>query len=386
MSVTELASDIFHSLATLRPGRCKGLIGVDVGSHSTKLAQVERNGSSWRVMHRTTIPTPANQFACGDVNFDWLQDELRELVCRRVFDGRKAACVLPMSLTDLRTCDLPIATNDELHEIITLELEADDGLSHEFDAWNWQRRATQNGVDAGGMQPYSVVSVTTQLSDEIAECAFQAGLPCEVLDALPYVLARAVAMVHKGHDRSSLPPAEYAVDEVAQIQPAAHQPVGILDWGYATPLFVVVKNGVPVFARQLREGNMQSVIDSVARGINMEPQAAGTILTEYGLPDPDDDTHELRNMLKQFVAGGVQRLAGELNRTLGFLRGEQSNLMPDTIWLTGGGATIKNIDSLLENDIPAEIRVWRTRGNASSATLEPLYATAMALSALGVRS
>lgn len=351
--------------------RSKGWIGIDLGTSTVKLAQVEQIAGQFRLARaRVVRRTPAGEGnGSAGTAAEWWADVFRRESLRDGFAGRRAACVLSASETDFRAMNLPEGSDAERRAMIANELEtvfAGNAGRRAFDFWDTRRQAAAGesaleNVNALSVAEDDVVSVVASLS--------RSGLFCEVLDGLPLALARAIRIV------SAPPPGV---------------PVAALDWGRTSATFCIVCDDVPVFTRNLRDCGYSALPGSVAESLGLPVEDAEQLLATHGLCDPanpDDPLRDVQEVLTDVTAEPLGKVVSRLGKTLAYPELHRSRLLPERVWLFGGGATVRNLPAIVSARIGLPVEAWSLPWGDSPAvtgTLPPIeiLGTAAALSAL----
>lgn len=352
-----------HGLARVRRPQV-GWIGIDLGTSAIKLAQVERRDGVCRLMRSLVVPVRRE----GGVTLDeTAQQQIRRAVRGGLaFSGRAAAAAPPTSLLDFRTLDLPHGSPAELRQIIAQELEDSDAGAGagacEFAFW----RTDTAGGPAAGPVSVSVLAVPQAEATSIAERLFAAGVECEVLDAPPFALARAVRLA---------------------APQASDRPQAALDWGFNSILFTLVVDGRPAFTRAFRDCGLRHLLDSVAGGLGLSPAESQQILSSCGVPvsRANAGSGRVERAVGELAAPVLNRLVSELRRTIGFLK-QQPGAGLERIWLCGGGGLIRNVAERLTDETGVATEVWRLHRPSADErpcdSAECLFASAVALSTL----
>ena len=348
----------------------KGWIGLDMGHRSITVAQVERVGGEVRLVAAAEMPRASFLSDVGSPNSNYRDVGKQEIETAKLLaqglSGRAAACVLPMSVTDLSHESLPPGEPSEQYAMIANALK--NGERHQFDFW--PSDVTRNG-QTSTLADINVIAISQARANRVAEQVAAARMDCRVLDGLPHAVARAVAM---------------AVPEYAGAS------VGGLHLAYDNALFVLSRKGTPVFARQLRDGGIRQIVARVSESLGLLEDEAVHVLREFGLPatSPTEDGHEkIQDVVGEIVAEHLDGIADELKRTLSYLSSLGSRNAPDSICLLGEGAAIRNLPQCLSARIDSSIWSWNLPGTAQLRLSEPpaaLLAVATALSSLAWES
>lgn len=353
--------------------RRTGWIGVDLGTHAVKIAQVERRGGRIRLRDAVAVPRQA----------PWSGDDLQAapplpsaddvrggLLLGNNFSGRRAACLMTMQLCQTHSLNVPAGSPRERRRLIAEELDkmTDGAMADcEFDFWDSSLAVDQTEQNTG----VTALSVPRNWATRAGGDVFRAGLRCGVMDAVPFAVSRAVAMV-AGRD----------------------EPVAALDWGYRSLTFCLVYRGSPAYVRTIRGAGLEELVEPLRDSLNISSDEAVAVLAKHGLPLVDEiDVSEIQMAIGKIVAEKLERLVDELNRTLAFLRAQRKPLLPRRLWLFGGGATVRNVAKFLTQKIDLPVAVWdfpgaaganRTDRGAVQKTHCPLamFGPAMALSSL----
>ncbi|MBI86021.1 MAG: hypothetical protein CMJ81_22725 [Planctomycetaceae bacterium] len=354
-------------------GTQTGWIGVDIGSQSIKLAQVERSGPTVRVREGVVLPRAAS-WQGDDLMSNMSRISSREEIGAAIeaghrFRGDKVACVLPSYLYESRPLHLPAGSLSERRTMVAHELATVRQESHvtsEFDFWE----ATLHGRDGVPCKSnVNTLSLASGWGDQVVQDTAKLGLRCQVLDGPPMVLARAVKMM-SSHNSS--------------------RPIAALDWGYRGTSLGFLLEGQPLYTRQINRCGYHHIVENVQRGLCVSLDQAQHLLIRHGLPElPPRDTanDQFQEMLSEMAAQTLHDLADEINRTLTYIDTQHPNLFPEEIVLFGGGASLKNVSDHLTKRVKLEIKPWNFSAqnrekSAWDAVSSPLLGAAIGLSSL----
>jgi Tfp pilus assembly PilM family ATPase len=142
------------------------------------------------------------------------------------------------------------------------------------------------------------------------------------------------------------------------------RPVAVLDWGFSRATFCIVFNGRPLFVRCLRDCEFGLLIRALRDALNLTWDEARRIAIQHagGAQTRDFDDAELSAIVTEVIAPVVSELKAELHRTLVYLQLHRSKLVPQQLWLFGGGAAITGIAPMLEAQIEMNVRCWELGG------------------------
>jgi Tfp pilus assembly PilM family ATPase len=348
--------------------RQRGWIGVDIGTHAVKVAQVERHQAGVRLRDAFVIRRRAAwQTDNLEVSPASSSDELTAaLALGGDFNSRQTALSLPMAVCDARGLQISDRPETNPAELVRQELEAafaDASETREFDFWSL-RLPDDSGPSKEDTIVFSVPRVWTE---RVAEDLAEAHLVGRVLDGLPFALTRAVELAAPGISRS---------------------PLAAVDWGCGRATLCVVFGGQPVFVRCLRDAGFEAVLQALCESLSVNRDEAQKLLTDHGLADRRQGrSEELQEVIEEVVAEPLGRFLEEVRRTLTFLQQQRRTLAPQKLVLFGGGASIRNVATFVAEklDLPAEpwdLPSRETPPRCGSEWSMPVLGSAIALSTL----
>lgn len=358
-----------------------GWIGIDIGSRSVKVAQVERGPTGALRLRQGVViarqtPWPDNEGVGAP-----LAPSAAEIVAAinygDRFTGPSAACTLPMHLYGFHGLHIPPGTLEQRRSMIASELADswdDRGEACEFDYWETDLRDTRLRQDEPNI---NVLAVSRRWSRQLAQDAARGHLQLQVLDGPPLAIARAVRFV-AGHRNEG--------------------PEAAVDWGFTSTTFCVVQNGRALFTRRVRSCGLRLVYEAIGKDLGISLDETQHLLLNFGLPggEPGRSPHPVQRAMAQAASEHLARLVDEVQRTLVYFQAQRRALIPQRIWLLGGGATIPGVSEWIAAACATPVHAWRlspdrhtdeqeTEHDASTdSTLsnEPLLAEAIALSAV----
>ncbi len=350
--------------------RHRGWIGIEWGTHVLKLAQLERRQGTWRVaaaalVQRKCSPDEGQeQLAAGPVSN---ANELRAATLGDArFSGRRVACALPMHLSEMRQLTIPPGSAAERYAMVWNEMAAAPVAAPEdalFDFWEADAATTADAAET-----VNTMSARGDVVANVTATLTQAGLTCEVLDGLPFAVGRAVGM----------------------ILGRAHAPVAVLDWGRASSMFCLVRDGLPLFTRHLRNCGLDKLLESVGQTLGLPEVDVREVLARYGFPgDPAADAQatEIQAVIAEAAQAQLGELVEELQRTIAYMGTQIVGIRPEQLCLIGDGAAVKHAGRIVADQLHLSVDTWEAATSASpgggpEAIALPQFATAIGLSAL----
>jgi type IV pilus assembly protein PilM len=319
-----------------------GWIGVDVGTHTVKLAQAVREGSGVR-LHRAAVIQRSSSWN-GDDGLAMEQpiasvQEIRAALECGGFTGRDAVCSLPMNTCQLRGLNVPPGTDQERRAMAADELAeewAEKKVAMEFDFWEMEPGPTEKNTDAFNV---SILAVSRPWIAQVWRDCRQSGLNCWAVDGVPLTMARAVALAGGlGGGRRAL----------------------AIDWGYSNTTLCVVGDDRPLYTRRLPGCGFGKVLDEVCRVFGVSLDEAQHLMDTQGVVAPQSDPladRQVQKAVTDAMAETASELVRQLKRTVHFLESQRRHLHADAIWLMGGGASTRNIGPYFDQALNLPVHI-----------------------------
>lgn len=362
-----------------------GWIGVDLGTHTVKLAQAERTADGVRLRRAAVIqrpePWPVSATLAADEPDPSWQEITAALQCGD-FRGRSAACLLPMNVCELRGLKVPQGSELERRAMIASELEDDEAERSapiEFDYWEL---GGEKGIETSDGFNVNVLSITRPWIDQVADDCQRARLDCWAIDGTPLAMARAVALT------SNAKAGERAV---------------AVDWGFSSTTITIVGRGRPLYTRRLHDCNFEKCLTAVEQALGVSRDHAQHLVDVHGVLPPrgdrkkndtsqnNDGNREVQSAIAGAISEIATSLAEQVERTLRFVESQRRHQHPSTLLLMGGGASVRNIAPYLSALVDMPVVTWQVPADREvdeslQGPRSALFGPALALSSLAWRA
>jgi Tfp pilus assembly PilM family ATPase len=357
-----------------------GWIGVDLGTHTVKLAQAERSAEGVRLRRAAVIQRPAPWPESDALRADEPDPSWPEIAAALEcgdFHGHSAACLLPMNVCELRGLKVPQGDEPERRAMIASELADDDGERSapiEFDYWEL---GGEKGIETAEGFNINVLSISRPWIDQVAADCQKARLDCWAIDGAPLAMARAVTLAAR--DRSN--------DRLLA-----------LDWGFSNTTLSIVGRGRPLYSRRLHDCHFQRCLAAIEQSLGVSRDHAQHLVDAHGVLLPRDaaatedvGSRELQAAVTSAIYEFVATLAEQIDRTLRFVESQRRHQHPTSLILMGGGASVRNIGPYLSAALDMPVTPWHVpmdRGidDMLGGPRAALFGPALALSALAWRA
>ncbi len=357
-----------------------GWIGVDLGTHTVKLAQAVRTADGVRLGNAAVIQRPspwseADALALDEPDPSW-PEILAALECGD-FRGRNAACLLPMNVCELRGLKIPQGDARERRAMIASELADDEGEPSgpiEFDYWEL---GGEKGIETAEGFNVNVMSVTRPWIEQVATDCQRVWLDCWAVDGTPLAMSRAVALA----------------------APERHGDRALaVDWGFSNTTLAVVGRGRPLYARRLHDCHFRKCLTAIEESLGVTRDHAQHLANLHGVVSTDAQARsegngepEIQAAITAAISEVTTSLVEQIERTLRFVEQQRRYQPPTSLWLMGGGASVRNIGPHLSAELDLPVSIWsvppaRERASSVHDHQAALFGPALALSALAWRA
>ncbi|MDZ4677828.1 MAG: type IV pilus assembly protein PilM [Oligoflexia bacterium] len=285
----------------------KKVVGLDIGTSSIKLVEVEKSRQNITLTSFGFIPTPAGAIVGGEItNPDALTEAIRTLI-QQTKTKRKKACTAVWG-TAVITKKISMPRIEEHLLVEQLKWEAEQYIPFDVNESNLEFQVLHKSLAAPEQMNVLLVAAKRDLVFRYAEVIESAGLECSVIDVAGFALNNCFE-------------ANYG-----QMQGS----VILLNIGAGMTDFVVVENGEVTFSRDIPVGGLTYTTDiQKTMGISLEEAESLKVSAGTGQPVPQEVTDTLSQT--------NEVVADEIKRSFDFFMASSSEVTIQKIYVTGGG-------------------------------------------------
>lgn len=356
----------------MRLSKRLGWIGVDVGTHTVKLAQAVRTSAGVRLARAAVIQRATDWSGEDALSHDQpcsSQEEIRAALECGGFSGRNAICAGPMNIFELRGLNVPPGSEQERRSIIGDELAEEWAARRsqvEFDFWELEAGKADKGTDVFNV---NVLATSRPWVLQLASDCRQAGLDCWAVDGVPLALARAVGLI------GGLSGGRRAL---------------AVDWGYSNTTLCIVGDNRPLYARRIHDCAFGKVLDSIMQILGVTLDEAQHLVDTQGVTAPEMSgpaDRRTQAAITDAAEETLEELVRQIGRTLQFMESQRRHLQPAAVWLVGGGASMCNVGPYLAQALAMPVHIWKMSAEVedmpwASGRRSAMFGGAVALSAL----
>lgn len=296
-----------------RPGRLAqrhSVVGVDIGSYTTKVVQARRIRRGFVVVNFWLVPTPAGAVSNGALaNPSALAHRLTEITGDFRLIGRPAVAALGIQKALTRIVKFPPMSDEEIAN--ALKWEADTYVPMPLEGAAVDFVVGSRAAEAGSREvEVLVVAAAREAVGALAGALGEAGLRPAAVEMEPLAAYRALrAMGAVPRDGTGL--------------------TAVLDLGDAGTRVSVFRNDLPVVSRAVKPGG-RDFTEAIARGLRLPVERAEAAKRRWGVREGTPIT--------PFVEGLMDKMLTEIWRSVEFFLVLAKAQRLDRVYLAGGNA------------------------------------------------
>lgn len=331
------------------------ILTLDIGASKIVLGEFLIKRPSALVLSRYVIreldPLAAD---AGSRSMESVSGTVREMLAEGGIKPAPLYVMLSGPSVFPRFVKLPPVSSDKIDDMVLYE--ASENLPFPIDevVWDYQVVSGESQTELDAL----IVATKSETAMDAATCADGAGLPLEMVDAIPFALYNCV--------RFNCPETEGCTM--------------LLDIGARSTNLVFVE-GSKIFTRSISvAGN--TITNEIARSLAVSPEEAEKIKKETGFVALGgtyavmDD--EMSDKVSKVIRNVITRLHSEVNRSINFYRSQQGGTAPSKLLLTGGASLTRHLDTFFREKLGVEVEYLNPFANVSVAEglqgdTEPLF-------------
>jgi type IV pilus assembly protein PilM len=299
------------------------LIGVDIGSSSVKLVQLAQTGSSYRLEAFAVEPLPEGAVSEGAIaEPEQVADAVKRGIKRGNFKAKACAMAVTGSAVITKVINLPADLSEEDVEG-QIEVEAGQYIPYPREEVSLDFEILGPSPRNADLLEILLAASKTEHVDARREVAELIGLSVKVIDVESFAIANAFDLVRK---RAGIEDSET---------------IGVLNVGSTTSTMIVLRGSRTTYNREHTFGGHQ-LVEECMRRYGMDADQAGFL--ERGDEPPAGFEDEVLEPFRQNI---IQ----QISRALQFYSSSSDYSSINTLFITGGGASIPGLAEAVGNEV-----------------------------------
>jgi len=298
-------------------GKSKNVVGLDIGTNSVKLVEVEESKGGFRLKNFGISPIPKDSIVNGAiVNHDAVVSSIQQLLSNLKVKTRDVVASISGHPVIIKKISMPLATEEALEDSIKFEAEQYIPFDLEEVNIDYQILVVEEGK-SDHMSVMLVAAKKVMINDYVKVLA-DAGLNPVILDIDVFALENAFEI-------------NYQMEE--------HQTIALVDIGASTININIIKEGLSAFTRDIFLGGNQ-ITEDIQKHFGISFEEAETLKTSGDINNPEFGG-------KEIVKQVCDAMASEIQKSLDFYSSTTYEQV-SRIYLSGGCAKISFMKDSLE--------------------------------------
>jgi len=306
----------------------KSLLGLDIGSHSIKMVDLAKVRGGYKLKAIGLGMLPAECIVDKDImDSETVMETIKSLIDNLKIRPRGTATAISGHSVIVKKAELPIMTEAELDQ--SLMIEAEQYIPFDINDVYLDSFILGENIERSDMMDVLLVASKKEMVDDYASAIRNAGLKTMVMDVDVFALETMY--------ETNYPDAPESL-------------VALVDLGASMININIIKDGVPVFTRDISMGGRQ-LTERIQREFGVSYERAENI--KIGADIVGVDLERVNYIFKMAVETYVQ----EIRRTLDFFLSTMVNENIERIFLSGGSARLPGLIGMLEKQTEISVEM-----------------------------
>ncbi len=306
----------------------KGVMGLDIGSSSIKLVELNEEKNGFKLQNLAISPLPPEAIVDGSLmDSVTIIDAIRELIANTKTKTKDVATSVSGHSVIVKKINLPFMTEAELEE--SIQWEAERYIPFDINDVNIDFQILGSGPENPEVMDVILVAAKKDIINDYISVIIESGLNPVIIDVDAFALENMLAINY-----------EIEKDEI----------IAIANVGASTTNINILKNNVSAFTRDIFKGGNQ-VTEEIQRQLHIDYEEAEKIKVGSKV----DTTSQA--IIQDVLKTASESLAMEIGSSLDFFQSTTTYEKINKFYLSGGGSKIKDFDLILQQQIgiPVEI-------------------------------
>jgi type IV pilus assembly protein PilM len=301
----------------------KPLIGVDIGSHSLKFAEILlKESEKPEVLSFGHTKIPKDVFIGSmPAKKDVIGKAILELFEEKQVETKRVSFALPSSAVFTKRISLSKAAAENLES--NIEFEASNYIPHRIDAINLDYQILD---DSGSMAEVLLVAVKHEILDAYREIFESVGLEGVIADVESFAAQNILEFTN----------------------PEMHKKtVALLDIGYRHITVTLLKDGIFLLSGDVGSG-VRQYYDALVSALEISMDQAGILLEGGTVPGAD------ASLVQETIDKTSEKIVAELQKQMGFFwNGAGIDSMIEQVVVIGGGSHVPQLSDEIASHLGA---------------------------------
>ena len=300
--------------------KSNNVIGLDIGTSSIKLIEIEESKGGYRLKNFGISTLPKDAIVNGSiVNHDAVVGSIQQILSNLKIKTRDVVASISGHPVIIKKITMPLATDEELEE--SIKFEAEQYIPFDLEEVNVDFQVLTVEEEKADQMNVMLVAAKKVMINDYTKVLSDAGLTPVILDIDVFALENAFEI-------------NYPLDE--------DQNAALIDVGASTININVIKGGLSAFTRDVFLGGNQ-ITEDIQKQFGISFEEAETLKTSG---DVNRDDFGGKEIVKQVC----DNIASEIQKSLDFYSSTTYESV-NKIYLSGGCAKIPFMKEIIEEKL-----------------------------------
>lgn len=309
-------------------GKKKDVVGIDIGSSSIKLVELNRGKSGFKLQNLGISPLPPEAIVDGALmDSVTIIDAIRDLVSTTKTKRKDVVTSVSGHSVIVKKITLPFMTEAELEE--SIQWEAERYIPFDINDVNIDFHMLGSSSENAELMDVVLVAAKKDIINDYQSVIVEAGLNPVIVDTDSFALENMLEI-------------NYDIDK--------DETVAIANVGASITNINILRNNTSSFTRDIFKGGNQ-ITEEIQRQLHIDYEEAERI--KVSNKGEAASQPALQNVLKT----ASEALAVEIGNSLDFFQSTTTYEKVSKLYLSGGGSKIKDFDIVLQQQIGIPVEV-----------------------------
>ncbi|RPJ10540.1 MAG: type IV pilus assembly protein PilM [Deltaproteobacteria bacterium] len=309
-------------------GKKRDVIGLDIGSSSIKMVELKEGKNGFKLQSLAMCPLPPEAIVDGALmDSVTIIDSIRELMNTAKSKAKNAVIAVSGHSVIVKKITLPFMTEAELEE--SIQWEAERYIPFDINDVNLDFQILGYGSESSDLIDVVLVAAKKDIIHDYVSVVMESGLNPVIVDIDAFALEN---MLEANYDRDG------------------EETVAIANVGASVTNISILKKNVTAFTRDVFKGGNQ-ITEEIQRQFHVDYEEAEKIKVGSKMDSPSQGT--VQNVLKN----ACESLAVEIGSSLDYFQSTSTYEKISKLYLSGGGAKLKDLDMILQQHIEAPVEI-----------------------------
>lgn len=329
----------------------KTYVGIDIGHHTIKAVQIDRNSGGWRIIKAGAIPTPKGAVREGIVHdTPTVGSAIKNLIQFAGITCKHAVISVQGSSVVVRTARMPLMPEPVLRK--SIRYEAGRYIPNSVEDSYVEFEILGNAED--GQMDVLVVAAPKELVDSRIEACRDAGLEVEIVDVGPFAAYRALL-------------------EANDYRQFEQETIALIELGSNSTTVSVIANGIFSMTRSVQNGSA-NLTEALRTFFDLTPEDAEAGKCQLNISELLEESPR-ENPPLRVLHPYIDELVREIRRSINYYESQQvDGQAPQpikSVVLTGGGSALQGTAEYLSSKLGVEVVTAGVFGNPRIVNFTP---------------